>query len=44
MVKRVRIVCVRTWVPVPIGQTNDYKTGICGFSTENAGFRNKTKD
>ena len=26
------------------GQTKDYKTGICCFSTKNAAFRRKRKD
>ena len=44
MVNRARIECGRSWVRARLGQTKDYKIGICCFSAEHAALRSKSKD
>ena len=40
---RARLECGRSWVLAQIGQTEDYKLGICCFSAEHGAFRRKSK-
>jgi hypothetical protein len=36
--------CCRSLVRAPLGQTKDYKIGICGSSTKHAALMRKSKD